>query len=49
MKKLTKKQFEQFAKERGCIASYSGKLKRFFLTKLVKMDINKIINSKNSL
>jgi len=46
MKAMTKKQFIEFAKLRNCVVSYSGKLHKFFIKRLGKMDIHKIINSK---
>ena len=41
---MTKNEFRKFALLRGCIVNYSGKLKKFFIHKIFKMDIHKIIN-----
>ena len=46
MKTMTKNEFREYARIRNCVVSYSGKLRKFFIKRLGKMDINKIINAK---
>jgi hypothetical protein len=46
MKGMTKNEFREFARVRGFATRYSGKLKKFFMTKVAKMDVMQIINSK---
>ena len=46
MRGMTKNQFKAFAFERGVVVKYSGKLRKFFMRKISKMDINTVINSK---
>ena len=46
MKAMTKKEFIEFAKLRGCIVSYSGHLKKFFIIRKYAVNINELINSK---
>ena len=43
---MTKKQFAQFAQNRGFTAHYSGKLRKFFLRKVNKMNVHALINAK---
>ena len=45
---LTKKEVQKFALDRGYEARYSGKLRRHFFTRLIKIDIHKLINNKQS-
>lgn len=46
---MTKKEFKIFAHKRGYYATYSGKIKKFFLEKvhfIFKMNIQRLINEK---
>lgn len=46
MKTMTKNEFRFLTLRHGCIARYSGKLKKFFVKRLTDYNINEIINLK---
>jgi len=48
MKTMTKNEFKNLATKHNCVARYSGKLKRFFLTRYGKFNIHKLINERAS-
>jgi hypothetical protein len=46
MKTMTKNEFKALATKHNCTARYSGRLKRFFLTRWGKFDVHKLINER---